>query len=68
MKDNRISPQQRGSVASVTTLSNHRKSPSANRVQREFDRYTPNTVWLADITYSAPRLGYSEKAYVWNAI
>ena len=41
MKDNGISPQRRGPMVPVTTLSNHKKSPSANLLQREFDRYTP---------------------------
>jgi len=27
----------------------------------------PNQVWAADITYSAPRLGNSRGAYLWNA-
>ncbi len=48
MRENGISPSKRGPVAPVTTLSNHKKSPSPNLLQQEFDCYSPNTVWLAD--------------------
>ncbi|WP_152986860.1 DDE-type integrase/transposase/recombinase, partial [Pseudovibrio sp. POLY-S9] len=58
MKENGISPSKRGPVAPVTTLSNHKKSPSPNLLQQEFDCYTPNTVWLADITYCATDEGW----------
>ncbi len=40
MKENGISPQPRGPMVPVTTLSNHKKSLSPNLLQRKFDRYT----------------------------
>ncbi len=59
MKDNGISPTRCEPTPPVTTLSNHKKSPSPNLLQQEFDCYTPNTVWVADITYCATDEGGS---------
>jgi len=35
----------------ITTDSNHKLKPSPNLLEQKFHSQTPNTVWLADITY-----------------
>lgn len=51
MKENKVSPSLRKRRKPVTTDSNHKLSPSPNLLDRKFQCLTPNTVWLADITY-----------------
>ncbi|WP_246100872.1 IS3 family transposase [Palleronia caenipelagi] len=51
MQENRISARPRKRRKPVTTNSNHQLTPSPNLLQRAFHCTTPNTVWLADITY-----------------
>ncbi|BAU38752.1 transposase [Acetobacter pasteurianus NBRC 101655] len=38
-----------------------------NTLARQFDVEAPDRVWVTDITYSAPRPGWSGGAYDWNA-
>lgn len=51
MRENKISPRQKKRRKPITTDSNHKMQPSPNLLKQEFDCLTPNTVWLADITY-----------------
>ncbi|TRD13248.1 IS3 family transposase, partial [Palleronia caenipelagi] len=51
MRENRISARLRKPRKPVTTNSNHKLKPSPNLLQQAFHCITPNTVWLADITY-----------------
>ena len=51
MRENKISPRQKKRRKPITTDSNHKMKPSPNLLKQEFDCLTPNTVWLADITY-----------------
>ncbi len=51
MRENKISARLRKPRKPVTTNSNHKLTPSPNLLQRAFHCTTPNTVWLADITY-----------------
>ncbi|TRD14906.1 IS3 family transposase [Palleronia caenipelagi] len=51
MRENRISARLRKPRKPVTTNSNHKLTPSPNLLGRAFHCTTPNTVWLADITY-----------------
>ncbi len=51
MKENKVSPRLNKRRTPVTTDSNHKMSPSPNLLEQEFYCLTPNTVWLADITY-----------------
>ncbi|PDT64338.1 hypothetical protein CO683_38770 [Bradyrhizobium ottawaense] len=49
-----------------TTDSRHDLPIAPNLIARDFTAPAPNRVWLADITYSAPRPTVGE-AYDWNA-
>ncbi|MGF6430837.1 MULTISPECIES: IS3 family transposase [Bradyrhizobium] len=49
-----------------TTDSRHDLPIAPNLIMRDFTAPAPNRVWLADITYSAPRPTVGE-AYDWNA-
>lgn len=51
MKENKISPLLRKRKKPITTDSNHELKPSPNLLEQKFHSQTPNTVWLADITY-----------------
>ncbi|WP_425465506.1 IS3 family transposase [Palleronia caenipelagi] len=51
MRENRISAGQRKPRKPVTTNSNHQLTPSPNLLLEAFHCTTPNTAWLADITY-----------------
>ncbi|TRD13071.1 IS3 family transposase, partial [Palleronia caenipelagi] len=51
MRENRISARLRKPRKPLTTNSNHKLKPSPNLLQQAFHCITPNTVWLADITY-----------------
>ncbi|TRD14670.1 IS3 family transposase [Palleronia caenipelagi] len=51
MRENRISAGQRKPRKPFTTNSNHKLTPSPNLLQRAFHCTTPNTVWLAGISY-----------------
>jgi putative transposase len=51
MKENKVSPRLNKRRKPMTTDSNHKMSPSPNLLEQEFHCLTPNTVWLADITY-----------------
>jgi len=51
MKENQVSPLLRSRRKPVTTDSNHKLKPSPNLLEQKFHCQTPNTVWLADITY-----------------
>ena len=51
MKENKVSPLFRKRRKPVTTDSNHKLKPSPNLLEQKFQCQTPNTVWLADITY-----------------
>jgi transposase InsO family protein len=51
MKENKISPLLRKRKKPITTDSNHKLKPSLNLLEQKFHSQTPNTVWLADITY-----------------
>lgn len=51
MRENNISPRLSKCRKPVTTNSNHKLAPSPNLLEQAFDCLTPNTVWLADITY-----------------
>ena len=51
MKENKVSPRLKKRKKPITTDSNHKMSPSPNLLKQEFHCLTPNTVWLADITY-----------------
>ena len=51
MKENKVSPLFRKRLKLVTTDSNHKLKPSPNLLEQKFQCQTPNTVWLADITY-----------------
>ena len=51
MKENKISPLLRKRKKPITTDSNHKLKPSPNLLEQKFHSQTPNTVWLADITY-----------------
>jgi len=51
MKGNKVSPLFRKRRKPVTTDSNHKLKPSPNLLEQKFHCQTPNTVWLADITY-----------------
>jgi len=51
MKENSISPRLRKPRKPRTTDSNHTLKPSPNLLAQRFDCVTPDTVWLADITY-----------------
>lgn len=51
MKENKVSPRLKKRKKPVTTDSNHKMSPSPNLLEQEFHCLTPNTIWLADITY-----------------
>ena len=46
-----MSPLFRKRRKPVTTDSNHKLKPSPNLLEQKFHCQTPNTVWLADITY-----------------
>jgi putative transposase len=50
-----------------TTDSNHNHRIAPNLLDRQFEVFEPNKVWLADITYSAPRPGSSGEACYWNS-
>jgi len=50
----------------ATTDSTHKYPVAENLLQRDFSVNVPNTVWVSDITYRAPRLGISRGAYPWN--
>ncbi len=43
------------------------RAPVQRKAPTSYEANAPCQVWTWDITWSAPRLGYSEKAYVWNA-
>ncbi|WP_221931565.1 IS3 family transposase [Palleronia caenipelagi] len=51
MRENRISAGQRKPRKPFTTNSNHKLTPSPKLLGRSFHCTTPNTVWLADISY-----------------
>ena len=51
MRENKVSPLLRRRRKPVTTDSNHKLKPSPNLLEQKFHCQTPNTVWLADITY-----------------
>ena len=51
MKENKVSPLLRKRRKPITTDSNHKLKPSPNLLAQKFHSHTPNTVWLADITY-----------------
>ncbi|WIY27534.1 DDE-type integrase/transposase/recombinase [Parasedimentitalea psychrophila] len=51
MKENKVSPLLRKRRKPVTTDRNHKLRPSPNLLEQNFHCQTPNTVWLADITY-----------------
>ncbi len=51
MKENKVSPRLNKRRKPVTTDSNHKMRPSPDLLEQEFHCLTPNTVWLADITY-----------------
>ena len=51
MRENKVSPVLRKRRRPVTTDSNHKLKPSPNLLEQNFHCQTPNTVWLADITY-----------------
>ena len=51
MRENKVSPLLRRRRKPVTTDSNHKLKPSLNLLEQKFHCQTPNTVWLADITY-----------------
>jgi putative transposase len=51
MKENKVSPRLKKRKKPVTTDSNHKMSPPPNLLEQKFHCSTPNTVWLADITY-----------------
>ena len=59
MTENKVSPRLKKRRKPVTTDSNHKMRPSLNLLEQDFHCLTPNAVWLADITYSAPRPGLS---------
>ena len=43
----------------VTTDSNHKHPVAPNLLNQQFQVDRPDTVWASDITYRAPRLGFS---------
>jgi putative transposase len=51
MKENMVSPLLRKRRKPKTTDSNHNMKPSPNLLEQKFHCQTPNTIWLADITY-----------------
>ncbi len=51
MRGNNISARTRKPRKPITTNSNHKLTPSPNLLGRALQCTTPNTVWLADITY-----------------
>ena len=51
MRENKVSPPLKKRRKPVTTDSNHKMRPSPNLLEQDFHCLTPNTVWLADITY-----------------
>lgn len=51
MKESKVSPLLRKRRKPITTDSNHKLKPSPNLLEQKFHSQTPNTVWLADITY-----------------
>ncbi|WP_185962325.1 IS3 family transposase [Palleronia caenipelagi] len=51
MQENRISARPCEPRKPFTTKSNHQLTPSSNLLQRAFHCTTPNTVWLAHISY-----------------
>ncbi|WP_313860114.1 IS3 family transposase [Parasedimentitalea psychrophila] len=51
MKENKESPLLRKRRKPKTTDSKHDMKPSPNLLEQKFNCQTPNTVWLADITY-----------------
>jgi len=51
MKANKVSLLFRKRRKPVATDSNHKLKPSPNLLEQTFHCQTPNTVWLADITY-----------------
>jgi len=51
MRENKVSPILRKRRRPVTTDRNHKLKPSPNLLEQNFHCQTPNTVWLADITY-----------------
>jgi len=46
----------------ATTDSNHKLPVAPNLLNQDFSVSGPNRAWVADITYSAPRLGISRGA------
>ncbi|WP_185962349.1 IS3 family transposase [Palleronia caenipelagi] len=51
MRENKISTRLRKPCKPLTTNGNHKLTPSPNLLGRAFHCTTPNTVWLADISY-----------------
>jgi len=51
MMGNKVSPLFLKRRKPVITDSNHKLKPSPNLLEQKFHCQTPNTVWLADITY-----------------
>ena len=51
MKEHDISPPRRKRRTPVTTDSKHGYGIAPNLLERQFSINTPNTVWVADITY-----------------
>ena len=51
MKENAMSPPRPPRKAPITTDSRHRLGIAPNLLARNFDVVTPDTVWLADISY-----------------
>lgn len=58
MRENRVSPRLRKRRRPVTTDSRHNMRPSPNLLEQQFHCDTPNTVWLADITYVGTGQGW----------
>ena len=59
MRENGIRPPRRRKRPPITTDSRHGYGIAPNLLQRAFEADCPNTIWLADITYGAPRPGWS---------
>jgi putative transposase len=52
----------------TTTVRDERVRPAKDLVDRNFYAGAPNILWVADITYGAPRPGFGRGVYVRNAM